>query len=170
MKWTDDRGIEVRIMPTAEPHHMGCERGQIKSGESLLGNLCWRYYGGWWAWCLDAGDAGPTASVLHVSVWGGHGGARGFEIAKKNEAYTLHQEKYVGELLQRRQVQGRENHPLPKIVEDCEWKDPRIFKECQAIIGELQWLVIRTRPDLCYFYFVGCKDDSPTSCLCIGSV
>lgn len=62
----------------------------------------------------------------------------------------MHQEKYVGELLQRRQVQGRENHPLPKIVEDCEWKDPRIFKECQAIIGELQWLVIRTRPDLCY--------------------
>lgn len=74
----------------------------------------------------------------------------GFEIAKKNEAYALHQEKYVGELLQRRQVQGRENHPLPKIVEDCEWKDPRIFKECQAVIGELQWLAMRTRPDLCY--------------------
>ena len=49
----------------------------------------------------------------------------GFEIAKKNEVYTFHQQKYVGEWLQRRQVQGRENHPLPKIVEDCneEWKD-----------------------------------------------
>ena len=26
---------------------------------------------------------------------------------------------------------------------------PRIIKECQAIIGELQWLATRTRPDLC---------------------
>jgi len=58
----------------------------------------------------------------------------------------------VHELLQRRQVQGYENHPLPKIVEDVdeEMKDPRTIKECQAIIGELQWLASRTRPDLCY--------------------
>ena len=76
----------------------------------------------------------------------------GFEVAKRGDNYTLRQEKYVGELIQRRQVQGREHHPLPKIVEDTDEdeKDPRTIKECQAIIGELQWLASRTRPDLCY--------------------
>lgn len=40
----------------------------------------------------------------------------GFEIAKRDEAYTRYIKKmYVGELLQRRQVQGRGNHPLPKL-------------------------------------------------------
>lgn len=34
MKWTDDRGKEARIMPTAEPRLYGKFKGQVKSGES----------------------------------------------------------------------------------------------------------------------------------------
>ena len=149
---------------------MGCERGQIKSGESLLGNLCWRYYGGWWAWCLDAGDAGPTASVLHVSVWGGHGGARGASKSRRRMRRTrcikrsmwvscyndvrFKVERIIRFLRLYKIANGRTLGSSRNVRRSLEnfngW--PFVLDLTCAIL--LRWF----------------KDDSPTSCLCIGSV
>ena len=76
----------------------------------------------------------------------------GYEIYKEDGGYGLRQEKYIEELLLRRGVEGEEGQPLPKIQEgeDEEYHDPKVVKEVQAIVGELQWLATRTRPDLSY--------------------
>ena len=76
----------------------------------------------------------------------------GYEIRKQCGGFTLHQEKYVGDLLERRGVKGYEVQPLPKIEEgeDETEKDGAVIKEVQAVVGELQWLATRTRPDLAY--------------------
>ena len=71
----------------------------------------------------------------------------GYEIYKEEKGYGLRQEKYIEELLSRRAGQ-----PLPKIVEgeDEEHHELGVVREVQAIVGELQWLATRTRPDLSY--------------------
>ena len=76
----------------------------------------------------------------------------GYEIYKDDNGYSLRQEKYAKELLNRRNIHGGEKHPLPKIVEgeNEENPDPMVIKEVQAIVGELNWLATRTRPDLSY--------------------
>ena len=76
----------------------------------------------------------------------------GYEIYKEKNGYGLRQEKYIEELLARREVSGEEGQPLPKIQEgeDEEYHDPQVVKQVQAIVGELQWLATRTRPDLTY--------------------
>ena len=76
----------------------------------------------------------------------------GYEIIKKGGGYVLNQTKYTGDLLRRRSVQGYELQPLPKIEEgdDEPEKDIAVIREVQAVVGELQWLASRTRPDLAY--------------------
>ena len=76
----------------------------------------------------------------------------GYEIYKEEKGYGLRQEKYIQELLSRRAVEGKEGQPLPKIVEgeDEEHHELWVVREVQAIVGELQWLATRTRPDLSY--------------------
>ena len=76
----------------------------------------------------------------------------GYEIIKKGGGYVLNQIKYTGDLLRRRSVQGYELQPLPKIEEgdDEPEKDIAVIREVQAVVGELQWLASRTRPDLAY--------------------
>ena len=76
----------------------------------------------------------------------------GYEIYKEEKGYGLRQEKYIQELLSRRAVEGKEGQPLPKIVEgeDEEQHELWVVREVQAIVGELQWLATRTRPDLSY--------------------
>ena len=156
MSWTDDFGEEVRIRPTAEPHLWEVSETKSKRVKAYLGVYVDDI--------MVVGEHGALTQVMqdlrrvfymspYEEVTEEHEVTFcGFEISKKEEAYVLRQEKYVGELMKRRQVQGRENHPLPKIVEDVdeECKDPKVIKECQAVIGELQWLATRTRPDLCY--------------------
>ena len=74
----------------------------------------------------------------------------GYEIYKEKNGYGLRQEKYIEELLSKREVE--KTQPLPKIQEgeDEEYHDPKVVKEVQAIVGELQWLATRTRPGLPY--------------------
>ena len=76
----------------------------------------------------------------------------GYEITKKGGGFVLNQAKYTDDLLRRRNVQGYELQPLPKIEEgdDEPEKDIAVIREVQAIVGELQWLASRTRPDLAY--------------------
>ena len=76
----------------------------------------------------------------------------GYEIYKEENGYGLRQENYIQELLSRRAVEGKEGQPLPKIVEgeDEEQHELWVVREVQAIVGELQWLATRTRPDLSY--------------------
>ena len=76
----------------------------------------------------------------------------GYEIAKQRDGYALRQEKYVQDVLTRREVVGEEQQPLPKICEgeDETEKDIAVIREVQAIVGELQWLASRTRADLAY--------------------
>ena len=76
----------------------------------------------------------------------------GYEIAKQKDGYALRQEKYVQDVLTRREVVGEEQQPLPKICEgeDETEKDIAVIREVQAIVGELQWLASRTRADLAY--------------------
>ena len=156
MSWVGENGQVVRVLPTAEPHLW-----EVKETKS---NVVRAYLGIYVDGIMVIGERNVMEQVMqdlrrifymspYEEVTEEHAVTFcGFEVAKRGEHYTLRQEKYVGELVQRRQVQGREHHPLPKIVEDSdeETKDPRIIKECQAIIGELQWLASRTRPDLCY--------------------
>ena len=156
MSWRSSSGAEVRVVPTAEPHLW--EVKEVNTGEVKA------YLGIYVDDIMVVGGQDTLTQVMedlqrvfymspYEEVTEDHGVTFcGFEVAKDGLAYTLRQEKYVGELLQRRQVQGRENQPLPKIIEDDdeEAKDPRVINECQAIIGELQWLASRTRPDLCY--------------------
>ena len=76
----------------------------------------------------------------------------GYEITKKGGGFVLNQAKYTDDLLRRRDGQGYELQPLPKIEEgdDEPEKDIAVIREVQAIVGELQWLASRTRPDLAY--------------------
>ena len=76
----------------------------------------------------------------------------GYELKSDGEdGFLLSQEHYVLDLLTRRQVTGKESVPLPKI---CEGEDEEMcghaLKEAQAVVGELQWISSRTRPDVAY--------------------
>ena len=76
----------------------------------------------------------------------------GYELKSDGEGgFVLSQEHYVRDLLNRRRVTGRETVPLPKI---CEGEDEEMcgqaLKEAQGVVGELQWIPSRTRPDVAY--------------------
>ena len=76
----------------------------------------------------------------------------GYELKSDGEnGFLLSQEHYVRDLLNRRQVTGKELVPLPKI---CEGEDEEMcgqaLKEAQGVVGELQWISSRTRPDVAY--------------------
>ena len=128
-----DNGQEVRVLPTAEPHLWEVRETKSKKVRAYLGIYVDDI--------MVIGERDVMEQVMqdlqrvfymspYEEVTEEHAVTFcGFDVAKRGEHYTLCQEKYVGELLQRRQVQGREHH---------------------AIIGELQWLASRTRPDLCY--------------------
>ena len=76
----------------------------------------------------------------------------GYELRSDGEdGYYLSQEGYVRDLLNRRRIEGREAVPLPKIGEgeDEEVCGPEL-KEAQGLVGELQWIASRTRPDVAY--------------------
>ena len=67
------------------------------------------------------------------------------------DGYYLTQESYVRDLLMRRATEGNESVPLPKIAEDeDEEMCGSALKEAQGLVGELQWISSRTRPDVAY--------------------
>ncbi len=77
----------------------------------------------------------------------------GYEIVELEEG-QLHigQGSYIRDLLERHGIQGVEKTPIPSITdeEDEEPIDYKEVKAAQQVIGELQWLVGRSRPDLTY--------------------
>ena len=77
----------------------------------------------------------------------------GYEIVElEEEQLHIGQGSYIRDLLERHGVQGVEKTPIPAISdeEDEEPIDYKEVKAAQQVIGELQWLVGRSRPDLAY--------------------
>ena len=76
----------------------------------------------------------------------------GFEITKTSEGFQMGQEGFATEMLRRRQVSGVAKFPLPSIrdEEDEMPVDLEAVKKAQGIVGELNWLTTRSRPDLAY--------------------
>ena len=70
----------------------------------------------------------------------------------ENFNYTISQEKYVEELINKYGLEGVEPQPIPKVVEG-EDESPistRSLKAAQTIAGELLWVMTRSRPDICF--------------------
>ena len=77
----------------------------------------------------------------------------GYEIGMdENYNYTISQEKYVEELINKYLLEGGEAQPIPKVTE-AEDEDPiekKALRSAQTIAGELLWLMTRSRPDICF--------------------
>ena len=75
----------------------------------------------------------------------------GFEIEQDGPCLRLHQRSFLTELLSR--YPGEERSDIPALpIPPCpeEETDVLLTRRCQALCGELLWLSIRTRPELCY--------------------
>ena len=157
LKWVED-GEEYKVEPTGEPHLWRvvktCQDDQTVCGyvaiyvddvlaaadEKVLKSFfkavktIWR--------CSEEEMVSQDAWMRFC----------GYELKSDGEGgFLLSQEHYVRDLLNRRQVTGKETVPLPKI---CEGEDEEMcgkaLKEAQAVVGELQWISSRTRPDVAY--------------------
>ena len=77
----------------------------------------------------------------------------GYEIGMDEDFnYTISQEKYVQELINKYRLEGTELQPVPKVTE-AEDEVPiskKALKAAQTITGELLWVMTRSRPDICY--------------------
>ena len=76
----------------------------------------------------------------------------GFELQRlQGGGIALGQLSYVQDLLNKHDISGFESHPCGKIPEiEDELYGVDVLKTAQGLVGELQWLQGRTRPDLCY--------------------
>ena len=76
----------------------------------------------------------------------------GFEIKKIPGGFQVGQAGFATEMMKRRQVTGVAKFPLPAISdEEDEFPiDPDAVKRAQGIVGELNWLTTRSRPDLAF--------------------
>ncbi len=76
----------------------------------------------------------------------------GFELRKSDVGIILSQEGYTRSLLKRRNVEGKEPHPIPKIQEEIEEEAHTVYdlRQAQALVGEVLWLSTRSRPDISY--------------------
>ena len=76
----------------------------------------------------------------------------GFELKLKEDGLRLTQEGYLQTMLERREVEGSENQPLPKIQEEEETEEFEIgdLRKIQALVGEVLWMSTRTRPDISF--------------------
>ena len=76
----------------------------------------------------------------------------GFELRKSDVGIILSQEGYTRSLLKRRNVEGKEQHPIPKIQEEIEEEAHTVhdLRQAQALVGEVLWLSTRSRPDISY--------------------
>ena len=76
----------------------------------------------------------------------------GYEIKKKQQGgFWLSQSGYLADVLKKRNVEGVELQPCPKLEpgpdEEEDWKS---LKEAQMVVGEVMWLAGRTRPDIAF--------------------
>ena len=77
----------------------------------------------------------------------------GYEIEKTSTGgYYVKQEGYIQDVLDKYQIVAEESQPLPKIEDDEDELTPSLteIRKAQAIVGELQWLSNRTRPDISF--------------------
>ena len=77
----------------------------------------------------------------------------GYEIKQtETGGYYIKQEGYLRDLLDKYQVTGSESQPIPKIEDEEDELDPPLeeIRRAQTIVGELQWIAQRTRPDVAY--------------------
>ncbi len=76
----------------------------------------------------------------------------GYELREDGRGgMLLSQESYLRDLVKRREVEDGEAIPIGKIQEgEDEEQSYESLRECQALIGEVQWVAGRTRPDICY--------------------
>ena len=75
----------------------------------------------------------------------------GFEIELEEGRLMLHQKYFLTELLSR--YPGIETAEVPAVPwgnPEPEEPDLGLTRRCQALCGEVLWLSIRSRPDLCY--------------------
>ena len=156
MSWSSEEGEKFRMLPTSEAHLWKVCNASTGETRAFVG-----------VYVDDILVVGPRPVMLQVmedlkkvfymspfeEVTEEHTVTFcGYEIAKEKNGYALRQEKYVQDLLSRREVVGEEQRPLPKICEgeDEMEKDVAVIREVQAIVVELQWLATRTRADLAY--------------------
>ena len=76
----------------------------------------------------------------------------GYELREDGDGgMLLSQANYVRDVVNRRGIERGEATPMGKIQEgEDEEMCYSSLKECQALIGEVQWVAGRTRPDICY--------------------
>ena len=75
----------------------------------------------------------------------------GYELKEVNGGFEVGQTKYATEMVKRRNVEGIENIPCPKLEEGADEEvDMMDLREAQQLTGELSWLASRSRPDLMY--------------------
>ena len=77
----------------------------------------------------------------------------GYEIRKtETGGYFIKQEGYVRDLLEKYQITGCEGQPLPKIEDEEDECEPELqdIRSAQTVVGELQWIAQRSRPDVAY--------------------
>ena len=76
----------------------------------------------------------------------------GMEIRREGDALLVGQPSYIKELLERHEPSIEQSSPMPANLDDTPEPDPEVkdIRLAQAIVGELLWTSVRTRPDLCY--------------------
>eukprot|EP00434_Breviolum_minutum_P043005 symbB.v1.2.038305.t1/scaffold5919.1/size22459/1 len=75
----------------------------------------------------------------------------GYELKEVNGGFEVGQTKYATDMVKRRNVEGVENIPCPKLEEGADEEvDIMDLREAQQLAGELSWLASRSRPDLMY--------------------
>ena len=78
----------------------------------------------------------------------------GLELRWSSDGSELHlaQPSYISEILKRHQIQRTRPLPFVKVDVDeaAEIVDAEDLKRAQALVGELLWLAIRSRPDISY--------------------
>ena len=75
----------------------------------------------------------------------------GFEIEQEGSCIRLHQRSFLTELLGRYPGEEQADVPaIPLTPSEEEGPDLSLTRRCQALCGELLWLSIRTRPEICY--------------------
>ena len=78
----------------------------------------------------------------------------GYEIAKAKDGFFLHQCGYLNDVLKRRGMEA-DMAPVKNLFANLGEDDPEEvqtedLRQAQQVIGELQWLATRTRPDVVY--------------------
>ena len=77
----------------------------------------------------------------------------GYEIARTSTGgYTIKQTGYIQDILDKYNITEEDAQPLPRIEDEDDESNPSIdmIRRAQAVVGELQWVTHRTRPDVSY--------------------